>query len=465
MPISLKDIQGAEESARQPGVRLSDADIARVAGTNAALTAEPGAGLRARNILSSYDVSRQFLGRRTPEGGVEFAPEGTLPLLGEVAGSFAPGPLKYLAGPAGAGAGVIAESYLKRGQAPPAEAVLKEIGLSAIGDIGEGVLRGAGRQLLRNTPGGKAIRFDEAAREARELPGLSFEPLPEARIAAMFEGVNKAGVKVDAEDISGYLHDTLSGKVDELASEVSRIDRVNKTGGRFRQGFDALRAKDSKITGVRIDQLQQLSSELRKRINKLPESYEARQLMMDFRETIDDTLFNAPGRGAAGAQAPQAQALLAEARKQYARSKAAEELGDLIEKHVSSTPDLSLASFNVRGMANELRRGTSSISKHVNRALELTPGAKDRFDDSLEAIAKEYGKLEFSMADTSGFRRLPLVAGLGRMLSTAMLTDSGRELFTQAVLHGRGTISPNLLGAAANAGRRELFPSEEGGTR
>ena len=128
----------------------------------------------------------------------------------------------------------------------------------------------------------------------------------------------------------------------------------------------------------------------------------------------------------------------------------------MVERSITSTPDLSMASFNLRSFFDTLRKNSTKMAQQINRALDLTPGARARFQAEVDSMSTLFKTIEMPLTDVGGFRRYAFVGGLGQMLSTIMLSDSGRALFQQSVLQGRGRLSPNLVALIANVARREL---------
>jgi hypothetical protein len=383
--------------------------------------------------------------------------EGALPAIGELAGNAlgaATGPLAPVAipalGAAGAGAGRALELAVQ-GKPVTAKEVGVEAGVSLLPEAAESAVRGAGRALLRSTPGGKLIRFDEAARRARGLGETVFQPPERAVVEKQFAMVRASGLKVDVGDIGQHVTALPAGKYDELASEVAGIDRRLKTGGRFTQLLEGVRK--GMHGGYDIGELQTLRSELRKRRDQL-EPPEARQLLQDLQDAVDDAIDTGLARGrVARGQTPE---LLQEARRNYARLRASEDMAQMVENTITSTPDLAMASFNMRQFYDNLRKGNTKLAEQINRSLDQTPGARARFDKELDDISGLFKTIEMPLTDVGGFRRSAIIGGIGQMLSTIMLTDTGRRLFREAVVQGRGQVSLNALAVITNAVDREL---------
>lgn len=402
------------------------------------------------HLTDSTETLASMLGETG--GGVAGASLGAL--TSPVTGPVGPAAGALIGSTVGGTAGMALARRMQTGTFPSQGELAAEAVMTAIPQAAESLLRPVGRFFLRSTPGAQRIRFDEAARQARLLPEVAFQPMPLDRIGGMFDAVRDSGVRVGVTDTAGYLSALGAGKRTALLEEVARLDRVNKTGGRFLQLVEGIAGNAPvRVVGLDIGQAQYLSSELRKRLGQL-ESPEARQLLRDFRQALDDDIFSGAARGRVPAgTTPQ---VLEAARREYARHRAAEELSTLIESKITSSPDLSLNSFNLRALTDELRRGTSMISREVNRALDLTPGARQRFHDSLDQLSTLYRTIELPMADVAGFRRNAIIAGLGQALSALLVTETGQRMLRESVLHGRGQLSINAIAVGVNAARHEL---------
>ena len=417
-----------------------------------------------RTLLGDVPVRKPLtmeeLRARSGEWPAAQRPEGVGPLVGEIAGGtigsvVAPGVGTIAGGAAGAGLGQAVEDWILIGEVDPKRAAV-EAGLSLLPEVAETALRAGVRSVLRSSAGGKIIRFAEAARRAREMPGAVFDPPEKRQVAQLFEQVRQSGVKIDTSPVRGHVQGLTSGKYDELLSEVKRIDRGLKTGGRFEALVKNLRGQGTgpQVAGWDIGDLQTLRSEVRKR-KEAVKPVEAKQLLEDFQDEVDDAIdFGlAKGRVPAG-DVPQ---VLQEARRGWARLRSAEEMTDAIERSITSTPDLSVQTFNLRQFFDNIRRKAGRQAEQINRALDLTPGGRARFEADIDNISELYKTIEMPLTDVAGFRRSFVIGGLGQMLSRIMSSDVGRKLFSEAVIYGRGRVSPNLMAAIASYARREMM--------
>lgn len=387
-------------------------------------------------------------------------PTAALPMAGQIGGELAgslvePGAGTALGGAVGATLGKAAQIGLEEGRFPTSTELGTEALLTLAPELAESGLRAVGRTMLRNTPGGQRIRFDEAARQARTLAPEVFQPMSREDVGNMFTLVRNSGVKVDTQQLAHEVTTLNAGKYDALLSEVRRIDNAYKTGGRYTSLVESLRGNLPKQVGYDIGDLQQFRSAVRQRVQQL-EPVEAKQLLRDLQNAIDDTIDTGLARGRTPlGNEPQ---VLQQARTEWARLRASEDMGHLVEQSITSSPDLAMNSFNLRQFFDKLRRGDSEITTSVNRALERTPGARLRFEQGLADISRQFQTIELPLADVSGFRRNALVAGIGQAISSVLLTDTGRHLFREAIILGRGSLSPNILALITSAARREAMP-------
>lgn len=376
--------------------------------------------------------------------------------IGEVVGTtLVPGPLKPFVG---AGGAAIGEGYRQWQAGEPFDIskMGKEAAWSLVPEVAESTARATGRAMLRNVPGGQRLRFEEAARQARELPEKVFTPKPAAQISQAFDRVRATGMQIDMRDLGAHITTLSPGKQADVLNLLTTLDRQNMTGGRYAKLYQDLKA--GKGTTSDIGTLQDLRSLLRQEAERLKDVPEARYVVRNLQGAVDDTIDTGVALGIPGAQAQATRDLLQTARKDYAHLRASEDLGQFVENNITSSPDLSSASLNLRSVFDTLRKGNSEISRSVNRALDLTPGARARFDDEITDIARQFHTIELPLTDVAGFRRNAVVAGVSQAISTLMLTERGREMFRGAVLTGRGQVSPNTLAMMANALRREAMP-------
>jgi hypothetical protein len=112
-----------------------------------------------------------------------------------------------------------------------------------------------------------------------------------------------------------------------------------------------------------------------------------------------------------------------------------------------------MVSLNLAGFYDQLRRGKSEISRSVDRAIDLMPGGRERFDTAMQDVAQQFQ-----------YVNLPKVPGLEQALSYMMLHPTLRDALRGAIVQGRGTVSPNTMALLVNAARREMVPTMTGRT-
>ena len=369
-----------------------------------------------------------------------------------------PGPLKPVAAGLASGAG---EGIRQWGAGEPMDwrKMANEAIWSAAPEVGESVIRHGVKQFARNTPGGIILRHDKAAREARSAPERIFQPKPADQISDAFEQVKRTGLNIDTDDIRRHLTTLSPGKQADTLNILTNLDREHKTGGRYAQIYHGL-VSGQGMAGSSIGDLQQMRSHLRSRAEQLRNgSPEARQLVQDLQGAVDDAIDFGLTSGAMQASTPQIRDTLHQARRDWANKSAADDLGELIEGKISSTPDLSESKFHLSSFVDEIRRGRSEATKSINRSLDLTPGAKDRFNAEIKELSRLFQTVEFSIAsDVAGISRFPMVAAVRQGIGQVLLTERGRKWFGDAVTEGRGKLSPNSVAYLVNVARAGFAP-------
>lgn len=374
-------------------------------------------------------------------------------LVGQQVGSAVmPGAGTAVGGTLGAVAGLTAGTLASEGRLPSWKEVGKEAVWSALPEVGESALRGVARVVGRGTQGGRLIRLDEAARRARALPGV-FQSQTRQQVGQAFDAVRASGVQLDVGPIRQEVQALRPGKYADLLAEVQRIDRQHRTGRRYQQIVERLRQGGGvQVAGLPVGDLQDLRSHLRARAEGLT-SFEARQLVEDFQGAVDDAIDQGIARGRAPTGMTVAD--LQEARRQWARVRAHDDLSTLVERTVTTTPDLTMSSLNLRQLADALRRNESPLARRINRSMDHTPGARAAFQREIDDLSTLFQTVELPMADVFGLWRAPGFAGFRQLISGALASQHGRQIFRDAIIEGRGRLSVNALAAAVNAARRE----------
>ena len=378
-------------------------------------------------------------------------------VLEGVATLAVPGPLKPIAAGLAAGAGEGLRQWDK-GEPLDWRKMANEALWSAAPEAAESVGRHTLRQFARDTPGGKIIRGAQASAEARGAPERIFQPRPADQISDAFEQVKRTGLNIDTDDISRHLTTLSPGKQADTLNILTNLDREHKTGGRYADLYQGLISGQG-MAGRSIGDLQQMRSHLRQRAEQLRSgSPEARQLVQDLQSSVDDAIDFGLTSGAMQASTPQIRDTLHQARRDWANRAAADDMSEILEVKISSTPNLADTTFRLSSFVDEIRRGRSEATKSINRSLDLTPGARDRFNTEMKDISRLYQDVELSMTDVQGISRLPVIAGIRQGLGRVLLTDWGRKWFSNAVTEGRGKLSPNAVGFLVNVARREGWP-------
>ena len=369
-----------------------------------------------------------------------------------------PGPMKPIAAGLASGAG---EGIRQWGAGEPMDwrKMANEAIWSAVPEVGESVIRHGVKQFARNTPGGIILRHGKAADEARGAPGRIFQPKPADQISDAFEQVKRTGLTIDTDDIRRHLTTLSPGKQADTLNILTNLDREHRTGGRYAQMYQGLISGQG-MAGSSIGDLQQMRSHLRQRSEQLRSgSPEARQLVQDLQGAVDDAIDFGLTSGAMQASTPQIRDTLHQARRDWANKSAADDMSELIEGKISSTPDLSESKFHLSTFVDEIRRGRSEATKSINRSMDLTPGARDRFNAEMKDLSRLFQTVEFSIAsDVAGISRFPMVAAVRQGIGQVLLTERGRKWFGDAVTEGRGKLSPNSVAYLVNVARAGFAP-------
>jgi hypothetical protein len=384
-------------------------------------------------------------------------------MIGQSAGSAVlPGPGTAIGGTVGAVTGLTAGTLATEGRWPTWKEIGREAVWSAVPEIAESTVRGIVRHIGRGTQGGRLIRLDEAARRARDLPGV-FQAPPRQQVGQQFDAVRASGLQLDTGIMQQEIQGLRQGKYEDLLAEVRRIDRGHKTGRRYEQLVENLRnpGPGVRVAGWPVGDLQQLRSAVRARAEELT-SHEARQLLEDFQGAVDDAIDAGIARGRVPTGMTVAD--LQEARRQWARVRAHEDLSTLVERTIDVTPDLTMSSFKLKQLANSLRRNEGPLAQRINRALDQT-GTRGAFQRDIEEVSQLYQTVELPLADVFGIWRAPGFAVVRQMISGVLASPTGRQIFRDAIIEGRGRLSLNGFAAAVNAARREsglVFPAIPG---
>jgi hypothetical protein len=374
-------------------------------------------------------------------------------IVGQVGGSLLlPGLGTAVGGTVGSVAGMTADTVLREGRLPNWKEVATEAAWSAVPEVAESTVRGVARMIGRGTRGGQLIRFDEAARRARDQLPQVFQAQTRQQVGAEFDAVRASGLQLDVQPVRQELQRLTPGNYDQVLEEIRGLDNRHGTGTTYQQIVDSLRQPGQAVRGVQIGTLQDLRSALRQRIERLP-THGARQQLQDVQDAVDAAIDAGIARGsvATGMTVQQLQ----EARRQWGRVRAAEDLGVLVERSIRGTGDLSMGTLNLRQMADYLRRNEGDLAQRINRALDHTPGARAAFQREMDDIAQLYRTVELPMSDVMGIWRMPGFAALRQIISNTLISPRGREMFRNAIVNGRGNLSLNNMAIAANMARRE----------
>lgn len=362
-------------------------------------------------------------------------------------------------GALGSGAGLVLSRKLQGRPGPTMTELGTEMGLSALPEFAEPAVKRMFRGMLRQSPAAQILRREEATRLARETPQRAFQPTTRAEAGALFDAVRDSGVQFDLGSVAAGLGDLTEGQVNDVLREVRRLDRQNLTGGRWEGTIRGI--LDESVGTHDIGDLQAMHSALRKRIEGM-KTFEGQQLLQDLADDIDEAIFTAPTTPG-GAEA---RAQLGEARRQWARIRGAEELGEFLEDSIGTTSDASRELLSFATLRNQLRRNRTPRAKAVNRALDATPGARPIFDEAMTEVQQFFQLIERPIgSDVTGLARSSIVGEMMRQLGDMMLRNPEEvpalmrrvtAVANRTLLDPTQPLAAGRAAAAFNALRREL---------
>jgi hypothetical protein len=357
--------------------------------------------------------------------------------------------------------GEVGGQVMETGKLPSIGDVTTSLALNTLPSAAEETLRFGGRQLGRKSRGGQVHMRDEAAQRAEGLGARAFASQPEPVIEAMFNRVRGSGVKLDIGNVNSYLGTLTPDEQRLLLREVGdlNVPFANALKSSGTPGTPTIRGWD-------IGELQDLRSNLIKAVQS-KRTPEVQDLLTRLRTEVDDAI----GSGRAVGNVPEAGMgeLLQQAQREYRRLRAGDELQELVTKHTGFSPNRRYQDLNLAGLSKELE-GTTRAGKNMQR--ELGPAESTRLTQELDELAQLYPSVRISgqvggsvtagsVLAAGGLLASgnPLAAGaslLPGVLSAVVSSPEAMRIFRQAVISGRGEISPNAVALIASAARREL---------
>jgi hypothetical protein len=357
--------------------------------------------------------------------------------------------------------GEVGGQVMETGKLPSIGDVTTSAMINTLPSAAEETLRFGGRQLGRASRGGQIHLRHEAAQRAQGMGARAFASQPEPVIEAMFNRVRGSGVELDIRNVQNY--------VGALTPEEQRL--LLREVGEINVPFaSALKASSTPgslaIGGWNIGELQDLRSNLLK-AEQTTRTPATADMLHKLRAEVDDAI--ASGRAVGHVPEAGMGALLQQAQREYRRLRAGEELQALVTKHTGDSPNLRYQDLNLAGLNKELR-GTTRAGRNMQR--ELGPAEATRLATELDELAQLYPSVRISgqvggsitagsvlAAGGLAASGNPLAAGatlLPGIISAVVSSPEAMRIFRQAVISGRGEISPNAVALIASAARREL---------
>lgn len=421
---------------------------------------DPSAGFRPPGVPSIKE--------ETLEEGIT-APSTLVPLaMGAVsvpAGAALPMATRALTRPAVEGVsqtlGEVGGQYMETGKVPSLGAVGTSLLLNTLPSAGEEAVRGVLRTGASSSRGGQVIRADEAAQRARGMGERVFEPQAEPVLDAMFNRVRASGVKLDIGNVQTYLGNLTPDEQQLLLREVGKINLPfsKAMGASGTSGAPSIRGWD-------IGELQDLRSELLQATQRT-RTPQVQDMLTNLRAEVDDAI----GHATAVGSVPDAgtSALLKEAQAGWRRLRSSQELETMVGRHIDSSPDLRYQDLKLNALAKEFDAPTRAGERMTR---QMGPEERERLRAELTELGELYPSVRIAGQVGSGITATSLVGATGAALmghpeaaaaallpgviSAVMMSPRAMGIFRQAIIHGRGEISPNAVALIASAARREM---------
>lgn len=357
--------------------------------------------------------------------------------------------------------GELGGQYMETGKVPSLGDVTSSILMNMLPSAGEEAVRGALRTGARASRGGQVIQADEAAQRARGMGERVFEPEAEPVLSAMFNRVRTSRVKLDIGNVQTYLGSLTPDEQHLLLREVGKINLP------FSKALGASGTAGSpSIRGWDIGELQDLRSELIQATQRT-KTPQVQDMLTQLRGEVDDAI----GHATAVGSVPDAgtSALLKEAQAGWRRLRSSEELETMVGRHIDPSPDLRYQDLKLNALAKEFDAPTRAGERMTR---QMGTAERERLRAELAELAELYPSVRIAGQVGSGITAASLVGATGMALSghpgaaaatllpgvisAVMMSPRAMGIFRQAIIHGRGEISPNTVALIASAARREM---------
>lgn len=362
------------------------------------------------------------------------------PLLGPLA-PLGPGIGAMVGGMVGGGAAFTAVQLSRGEDIKPGE-VAMEMGLSAIPDAIARPVSALAEGIVRGTARGREELSNLGARFLRERAPGFFAPLPKERLDAMFEAVRQSGDRLAPTSMTRGLKLIPDKQFDASMRVLRRIEsppgKRSGIGDGAADLFTRIRSGQP-AAGMDLGSLQHVRSQLTQRAAKLSAG-DTRDAVNEVIETIDDAI--AGGRFMSGGEG---RPLLAQARREWARFKDAEDFQALVLQSGITAPSAGGKSLrlNLGKLEDAINNPTTKVQQRAVGALNRNSEAKA---DVLSFIGK-MKQVNIDKGDLEDFQ----VAGLVTKIIRQPLM---RARFNRLVNETRGPITVNQLATVVNVGRR-----------
>lgn len=359
--------------------------------------------------------------------------------------------------------GEMGGQVMETGKAPTLGDVGTSFLLNTLPSGAEEWLRAGSRQVARSGRGGQTILSDEAAQRSKGLGARVFASEEEPVLQAMFNRVRASNVKLDIGNVHTYMSTLTPEEQRLLLREVGKINVP------FTQALGASGTPGAPtVRGWDIGELQDLRSELIK-ASERTRTPQVQDMLTTLREEVDDAIGNATAVGSVPASGmPE---LLKEAQAGWRRLRAGDELQAIVTKHTGFSPNRAYQDLNLASLSKELE-GTTRAGRFLDR--QLGSAERDRLKAELDDLSQLYPSVRISGQVGGSVTAGSLLAAGGLAasgqpiaaatmlipgtLSAVLSSPKAMGIFRQAIINGRGEISPNTVALIASVARQEVAP-------
>lgn len=380
------------------------------------------------------------------------------PTLGEAVGNLATAPLGPFVRPVGGAIGAAAGLYAAR-KATGRDVTAGEMALEGALSILPETLEEPARRFFKWSVS-KSRRFKQVAEDAAEgiatqLKNTAFDPPNRADVDNLFSMVSNSGTKVDTSGIVTDLQGFDQKEMKRLQAFVEKLGTDPRSPSAPSMGRRLSAALEMISKGTPIDMDIGELNALRSALNKKISYGEGHPTSLDdevFGRTVDMIDYAIDQTLAAGGKNAGTAKMLKEARGQWHRYKAADELGTLISRSPISgyTRGGQFRTFNLGALKQAIENPRNKLEQQIARNFNTIPGSKEEVLATIGRLEKVMKTIDVDVPTES----IGQMLNMPRMLGTILSSVSSRRMLENMALDNKGTIPYGMYATAFNAARR-----------